>query len=76
MHIKEARAILRQALDEYVSAIHEERARRGLSVLGVARVLEQSPYEAAGDSWPGFGRNPRIACTGMPKADRLVALYD
>ena len=75
MHIKDARAILRQALDEYVAAIHEERARRGLSVLGVARVLEQSPYEAAGDSWPGFGRNPRIACTGMPKAVRL-ALYD
>ena len=75
MLIEDARAILRQALDEYVAAIHEKRAQEGLSVLGVARVMAQNPYEAAGDSWPTFGRNPRIAATGMPKADRL-ALYD
>ncbi|MBL4847936.1 MAG: hypothetical protein JKY65_20670 [Planctomycetes bacterium] len=75
MEIEDARVILRQALDDYVAAIHEQRAREGLGFLGVARVMEQSPYEAAGDSWPSFGRNPRIACTGMPKADRLK-LYD
>jgi hypothetical protein len=75
MDVEDAREILRQALDEYVAEVHAARREAGLGFLGAARVLKQSPLQAAGDNWPGFGRNPRIACSGLPKVDRL-ALYD
>jgi hypothetical protein len=75
LDVEDAREILRRALDEYVAQVHEARREEGLGFLGSARVLERSPLEAAGDDWPGFGRNPRIACKGFRKVERL-ALYD
>ncbi|MBL4846254.1 MAG: hypothetical protein JKY65_12055, partial [Planctomycetes bacterium] len=70
-----AQAILRQALDAYVAEIHEKRREAGLGFLGVEGILAQDPLQPAGDDRPNFALNPRIACTGMPKAVRL-ALYD
>jgi len=76
LDLPQARAILRAALDEYVAAIHAQRREEGLQgFLGMAEVLAQDPLEAAGDSWPTFGTNPRIASRGHSTVER-VALYD
>ena len=67
---------LRAALDARLAQIHAERQKAGLTrYLGVRKVLAQDPFEPKGDSFPAFGRNPRIAAHGSTKAERL-ALYD
>ena len=65
---------LRDALDARLAQIHAERAGHA-GYLGARRVVAQDPHKAGGDSLPAFARNPRIACQGLPKAERL-ALYD
>jgi hypothetical protein len=63
MTLEEVRAHFRKLLDEAVARIHAERRAQGLPApLGAQRVLEQDPLESSGDTFPTFGRNPRIAC--------------
>ena len=74
MTIEEVRAHFRKLLDERVRQIQAERQAQGLThVLGVAAVLAQDPRESAGDTWPTFGRNPRIACRDESRRIALLA---
>ncbi len=62
MSLGEVRAHFRKLLDEEVAAIHAERADAGLTrFMGAEAILAQSPHESAGETFPTFARNPRIA---------------
>jgi hypothetical protein len=60
--VEEARAYFRKELDARVKEIHEIFAAQGRTFMGIEAVLAQDPRESAGDTWPSFGLNPRIAC--------------
>jgi hypothetical protein len=66
MSIEEVRAHFRALLDARVALIHEQRRAAGFGrFLGVAAVLAQEPRARAGDTFPTFARNPRIACLAV-----------
>jgi len=68
-----ARELVREQLDAELQAIYRKRAKAGKKrFLGVRAIRDQSPFESAGDTFPGFKRNPRIACTN--KALRIWLL--
>lgn len=72
MTLEEVRAHFRKLLDRRVEQILEERRAQGLTtVKGPPAVLAQNPLESAGDTFPTFGRNPRVACRDR---DRRLAL--
>lgn len=60
--IEEVRAHFRRGLDERVAAHNREFAAAGRAYMGLERMLAQDPLESAGDTWPTFATNPRIAC--------------
>jgi hypothetical protein len=61
--LDEVKAHFRRLLDAELARIHAERRRRGLTTfIGVERLVREDPREPAGDSFPTFARNPRIAC--------------
>lgn len=62
--------------EEAVTLIHRERELLGQTrFLGIKAVLLQDPRESAGDTFPTFARNPRIACSGVgPRLDALRGL--
>jgi hypothetical protein len=60
--IEEVRAHFRRVLNERVAAHNAEFAAAGRTYMGLERMLAQDPRESAGDSWPTFAINPRIAC--------------
>jgi hypothetical protein len=71
----EIRAHFRRLLEERIAAIHEERQAEGRTrYMGVAAILDQSPTESSGSTFPDFGRNPTIACKN--KKSRVAALID
>jgi hypothetical protein len=74
MTLDEVRAHFRRLLDERVATILRERREQGLThVMGVAAVLAQDPRESAGDTFPTFGRNPRLACLDPGRRVMLIA---
>ncbi|MFZ5478478.1 MAG: hypothetical protein ACOZNI_17040, partial [Myxococcota bacterium] len=61
--LDQVKAHFRKLLDEELERIHADRRRRGLtSFMGMERIRQEDPREPAGDSFPTFARNPRIAC--------------
>jgi hypothetical protein len=61
--LDEVKAYYRKRLDEEVARIHAERRQRGFTTfIGIERIRQEDPREPAGDSFPTFARNPRIAC--------------
>lgn len=73
MTVEEVRAHYRKLLDERVAWIHAERRAAGLvRVMGVQAVRDQDPLESAGDTFPTFGRNPRIACLDSTRRPALL----
>ena len=66
------RAHFRRLLDAEVALIRAARAAAGKGYMGVDRLLAQDPGESAGQTWPTFGLNPRIACSD--KETRLSLL--
>jgi hypothetical protein len=74
MTLPEVRAHFRQLLDARVAQILAERRAQGLTrVLGAEAVRNQDPRESAGDTFPTFGRNPRIACRDQARRIALLA---
>lgn len=60
--VEEARAHFTKRIDDGAKEIQEIFAAQGREFMGVEAVLAQDPRESAGDTWPNFGLNPRIAC--------------
>ncbi|MCO5171313.1 MAG: hypothetical protein M9894_33850 [Planctomycetes bacterium] len=74
MTLDEVRAHFRRLLDARVEQIRAERRAQGLTrVLGVQAVLAEDPRDSAGDTFPTFGRNPRIACRDEARRIALLA---
>ncbi|MCW8137451.1 MAG: hypothetical protein KIT58_00930 [Planctomycetota bacterium] len=74
MSLAEVRAHFRRLLDARVQQILAERRAQGLThVLGAEAVRNQNPRESAGDTFPTFGRNPRIACRDETRRIALLA---
>jgi len=74
MALDEVRAHFRDLLDRHVAQVHEERRAAGLhGFMGVERILAQDPRESAGDTFPAFARNPRIACKDTEHRQGLLA---
>ncbi|MCO5172511.1 MAG: hypothetical protein M9894_39945 [Planctomycetes bacterium] len=74
MSLAEVRAHFRRLLDARVAQILAERRAQGLTrVLGPDAVRNQDPRESAGDTFPTFGRNPRIACRDQTRRIALLA---
>ena len=72
--IEEVRAHFRRLLDARVALIHEQRRAAGFArSMGVAAVLAQDPRKRAGDTFPTFARNPRIACLSREARIGLLA---
>ena len=75
MTLDEVKAHFRRLLDAELARIHAERRAAGLvKVLGAKFVREQDPFESAGDTFPTFARNPRIACLDRERRPALLAL--
>ena len=73
--IEETRAHFRRRLTELEDEVHREFAATGRTFLGIDRILAQDPGESAGDTWPTFSINPRIACKDKDaRCDALVGL--
>jgi hypothetical protein len=54
---------VRAALEHEIASIHEERRRAGKTCfMGVEAIRQLDPFESAGDTFPKFRLNPRIAC--------------
>lgn len=70
------RARFERLTTEAVTLIHRERELLGQTqFLGIQAVLLQDPRESAGDTFPTFARNPRIACSGVgPRLEVLRGL--
>lgn len=67
-------ARFRRLLDARVALIHEQRRAAGFArSMGVAAVLAQDPRKRAGDTFPTFARNPRIACLSREARIGLLA---
>ena len=63
LSIEEVRAHFRKLLDARVALIHEQRRAAGFTrFMGAEAVLAQDPRQRAGETFPSFARNPRIAC--------------
>ena len=63
LSLEEVRAHFRRLLDAEVERIRDERLRAGKTrTLGVEAVVTQDPLVSAGDTFPSFARNPRVAC--------------
>ena len=61
--IEEVRAHFRRLLDERVALILQRRQEAGFErTMGADAVRAQDPFARAGDTFPTFARNPRIAC--------------
>lgn len=74
MPVEEVRAHFRRLLDARVEQILAERRAQGLTrVMGVPAVLAQDPLRSIGDTFPTFGRNPRIACRDETRRIALLA---
>lgn len=74
MTLEEVRAHFRRLLDERVEQILRERRAQGLTrVLGAEAVRKRDPFETPGDTFPAFGRNPRIACRDETRRIALLA---
>lgn len=74
MTVEQVRAHFRKLLDERVAQIHAERRAAGLlRFMGAQAVRNQDPLESAGDTFPSFGRNPRIACRDSARRPGLLA---
>ena len=59
----EVKAHFRRLLDEGLEVVlARRRQERRTRFMGVAAILAEDPREPAGDSFPSFARNPRIAC--------------
>ena len=70
----EVRAHFRKLLDARLEQIHTERRAQGLTrFMGVAAILEQDPFESSGDTFPTFGRDPRLACVDRDRRPGLLA---
>ncbi len=62
MSLEEVRAHFRALLDARVEQVHAERAAEGLThFMGRRAILAQDPLASAGETWPTFARNPRVA---------------
>ncbi len=70
------RARFARLTEEAVVLIHRERELLGQTrFLGIKAVLLQDPRESAGDTFPTFARNPRIASSGVgPRLEALRGL--
>ena len=73
MTVEEVRAHFRKLLDARVKEIQDERAALGLGYLGKEAILAQDPFESAGDTFPTFGRNPRVACRDRDARPAILA---
>ncbi len=61
--LDEVKAHFRRLLDEGLEVVlARRRQERRTRFMGVAAILAEDPREPAGDSFPSFARNPRIAC--------------
>ena len=73
--IEAARAHYRRRLTELEDEVHREFAATGRSFMGLDRLLAQDPGESAGDTWPTFAINPRVACKDLDaRCDALTGL--
>lgn len=73
MTLDEVRAHFRGLLDAEVARIHAERAAAGKTeFMGVDAILAQDPRKGAGDTFPRFKLNPRVACKG--RRQRIAVL--
>ena len=71
--LEEVRAHFRGLLEAELARIHAARRALGRTrFFGVEAVLRQDPLEAAGETWPSFKTNPRVACRG--DTERRVAV--
>jgi hypothetical protein len=74
MSLEELRAYFRRRLDARVEEIVAERRAQGLThFLGPDAVRAQDPRESAGDTFPTFARNPRVACRDETRRIALLA---
>ena len=54
--------MVRERLDERIREVHERRKAEGKTrFMGPEAVTRQDPYQSAGDTFPTFKKNPRIA---------------
>src|SRR5690606_33422754 len=73
--IEEVRAHFRRLLDERVALILEQRRKAGFErTMGAAAIQAQDPFARAGDTFPTFARNPRIAC--LEPSTRVALLLE
>ncbi len=61
-------------LEERLEEIYEQRRAEGKTAfMGAAAVRNQNPFASAGDTFPSFERNPRIACNDQERRVMLLA---
>jgi hypothetical protein len=73
--IEEVRAHFRRRLTALEEEVHREFAKTGRRFMGLKRILAQRPDKTAGDNWPTFAINPRVACKDPKhRADVLKGL--
>jgi putative transposase len=74
LSLAEVRVHFRKLLDARVADIMKERRAQGLvKVRGAKAARAQDPFASAGDAFPTFGRNPRIACVDNERRPALLA---
>ncbi len=73
--VEQVRSLVRERLDARLAVIYREREERGLTrFMGAGAVKSQHPFASAGDTFPNFERNNRIACPGNAELRiRLIA---
>ena len=78
LSLEEVRTHFRRLLDARVDLIKERRRAAGYErFMGVEAVLAQDPRERAGDTFPTFARNPRLACLSREaRIGHLAGLKD
>jgi hypothetical protein len=62
LELDEVHQLARAALEERLDEIHAEREAKGLrAYMGPDRIRNQNPFDSAGDVFPDFALDPRIA---------------
>ena len=62
MGLEAARALVRERLNGFLERVYAKRAAEGKThFMGAQAVLDQNVFDSAGDTFPSFARNKRIA---------------